>query len=92
MAPKTRTEAKVTIPVSGMTCAGCQANVQQALARAPGVAQANVNLMTSNATVTFDPEVASPEQLVEAVRATGYGAELPDDSRSSVEEQEAQDR
>jgi P-type Cu+ transporter len=91
MAPKTTTQAKVTIPVSGMTCAGCQANVQRALARAPGVAQANVNLMTANATVTFDPEVASPEQLVEAVRATGYGAELPDGSRSPIEEQEAQD-
>ena len=82
----------VNFPVTGMTCAGCQANVQRALAGAPGVAEANVNLMTSKATVTFDPEVASPEQLVEAVRATGYGAELPDANRSPVEEQEAQDR
>ena len=89
----TRTKEKtVSIPVTGMTCAGCQANVQKALATAPGVAEANVNLMTSNATVTFEPEVTSPEQLVEAVRATGYGAELPDESRSSVDEQEAQDR
>ena len=82
----------VNIPVSGMTCAGCQARVQKALAGAPGVAEANVNLMTSRATVTFDPEVASPEQLVEAVRASGYGAEYPDENRSSIEEQEAQDR
>jgi Cu+-exporting ATPase len=82
----------VNIPVTGMTCAGCQAHVQKALAGAPGVAEASVNLMTSNATVRFAPEITSPEQLVEAVRATGYGAELPDESRSSVEEQEAQDR
>ena len=82
----------VNIPVSGMTCAGCQAHVQKALAAVPGVAEANVNLMTSNATVTFEPEVTSPERLVETVRASGYGAELPDEGRSSVEEQEAQDR
>ena len=82
----------VNFPVTGMTCAGCQANVQRALAAAPGVAEANVNLMTSKATVIFDPDVATPEHLVEAVRATGYGAELPDERRSPVEEQEAQDR
>jgi Cu+-exporting ATPase len=93
MAAETKpAERTVNIPVTGMTCAGCQAHVQKALATAPGVAQANVNLMTSTATVTFDPDQASPESLVEAVRATGYGADLPDISRSSVEEQEAQDR
>jgi P-type Cu+ transporter len=93
MATETRGRSKtVTIPVSGMTCAGCQAHVQKALRSAPGVADATVNLMTSNATVTFDPGVATPEHLVEAVRATGYGAELPVEGRSAVEDQEAHDR
>ena len=90
--PATKAPRTVNLPVSGMTCAGCSAHVQKALAGAPGVTEANVNLMTSNATVTFEPNVTSPEKLVEAVRATGYGAELPDESRSSIEEQEAQDR
>jgi Cu+-exporting ATPase len=86
------TSETIRFAVRGMTCAGCQANVQKALAAVPGVSQANVNLMTSNATVTFNPEVASPGGLVEMVRATGYDAELPDETRSSVDEQEAQDR
>ena len=82
----------VRLTVRGMTCAGCQANVQKALAAAPGVSEASVNLMTSNATVTFNPEMATPELLVAAVHASGYQAELPDTSRSSVDEQQAQDR
>ena len=82
----------VVIPVSGMTCAACQGRVQRELAHAPGVVDANVNLMMSNATVTYDPAVASPGTLVERIRSTGYGAELPSAGRTIVEEQEEQDR
>ncbi len=66
-----------TIPVTGMTCAACSGRVQRTLEKTPGVAAANVNLMTGAATVSYDPDVTSPEQLVETIRATGYGAELP---------------
>ena len=68
---------RIDIPVSGMTCAACQARVQRTLARQPGVRDAAVNLMTRTATVTFDPGASSPESLVTAIRSTGYGAELP---------------
>ena len=51
---------------------------------------ANVNLMTGSATVEFDQETVAPEQLVEAIRATGYGAELPRADESA--EEELQDR
>ena len=67
----------VTLPVTGMHCAACQARVQRVLETAPGVEQAGVNLLLHSATVTFDPGVTSPAQLVETVRATGYGSELP---------------
>jgi Cu+-exporting ATPase len=72
-----------TIPVSGMTCAGCTSRVQRTLEGTAGVRAANVNLMTSAATVDFDPTATSPGQLVEAIRATGYGAELPPKSESA---------
>ena len=84
-------EASVTIPVSGMTCAACQARVQRALERADGVETASVNLMTNAAQVTFDERVTSPERLVETIRATGYGAELPSPARTAFDEQSAQD-
>jgi Cu+-exporting ATPase len=66
-----------TIPVTGMTCAACSGRVLRTLERTPGVATANVNLMTGAATVGYDPGVVSPERLVETIRSTGYGAELP---------------
>lgn len=83
--------AKLSIPVSGMTCAACQARVQRALERTPGVAEASVNLMTNTATVRFDPSVVDAPGLLERIRATGYEAELPVDERTAVEEQQAQD-
>ncbi|HET8770126.1 MAG TPA: heavy metal translocating P-type ATPase [Gemmatimonadaceae bacterium] len=89
----TDTSAVVTrIPVTGMTCAACQSRVQRTLQKHPGVADASVNLMMGNATVTYDPSAVSPPDLVEAIRKTGYGAELPRAERSVFEEQEARDR
>ncbi|HEU4523583.1 MAG TPA: heavy metal translocating P-type ATPase [Gemmatimonadales bacterium] len=71
---------ELTIPVQGMTCAACSARVQRTLERTPGVSGANVNLMTGSATVSYDPASTTPERLVEAIRSTGYGAELPTDA------------
>jgi Cu+-exporting ATPase len=83
---------KVVIPVTGMTCAACQGRVQRTLSKTPGVVDAAVNLMMGSATVTFDPAATSPDALVETIRKTGYGADLPQPDRSAFEEQEARDR
>ncbi|HEY2295268.1 MAG TPA: heavy metal translocating P-type ATPase [Thermoanaerobaculia bacterium] len=92
MATTTARGAKIDIPVQGMTCAACQASVQKALQRQPGVLDAAVNLMMKNAAVTYDPAVTRPEALVEAIRDTGYEAELPRPEQTAFEEQEARDR
>jgi Cu+-exporting ATPase len=91
MATRTSPE-KIIIPVTGMTCAGCSGRVQRTLEKHPGVQGASVNLMTSNATVEFDPGSTSADALVDAIRATGYGAELALPGRGAFDEQEAQDR
>ncbi|MBV9880911.1 MAG: copper-translocating P-type ATPase [Gemmatirosa sp.] len=82
---------RVVIPVSGMTCAACQGRVQRTLSRTPGVVDAAVNLMMGNATVAYDPSAVSPDALVETIRRTGYGAELPAPTRSAFDEQAARD-
>ncbi|HEY4562647.1 MAG TPA: cation transporter, partial [Thermoanaerobaculia bacterium] len=92
MATTTARGAKIDIPVQGMTCAACQASVQKALQRQPGVLDAAVNLMMKNAAVTYDPAVTRPEALVAAIRDTGYEAELPRPEQTAFEEQEARDR
>ena len=70
-------ENSISFPVTGMTCAACQARVQRALSVEPGVIDASVNLVTRSAAVRYDPAAISPQDLIEAVRATGYDAELP---------------
>jgi Cu+-exporting ATPase len=82
---------KVVIPVTGMTCAACQSRVQRTLNKIPGVADASVNLMMGNATVSYDPEAVQPDALVESIRSTGYGAELPVADRTAFDEQAARD-
>ena len=87
----TRPLEHVVFPVTGMTCAACQSRVQRTLSRVPGVADATVNLLLGNAAVSFDPAEATVEQLVDAVRDTGYGADVPASERSAIEEQTALD-
>ena len=48
-------QKKVVIPVTGMTCASCVGHVTQALEEVPGVAGAQVNLSTNQASVEYDP-------------------------------------
>src|SRR5438105_4394967 len=86
------TPSKVVIPVSGMTCAACQARVQRALLNAPGVSDAAVNLMMNSATVSFDPAATNAQSLVDAIEATGYGASLPAADDNAFREQVARER
>ena len=83
--------AKITLPVEGMTCAACQANVQRALQAAPGVQKAAVNLMMHEAAIDYDPSIATPDTLVAAVNETGYRASLPVASSDAVAVDEARE-
>ncbi len=67
----------VVMPVIGMSCAACQVHIERALRETPGVRDAQVNLMSHRAQVTYDPALAKPEQLIDAVREAGYDASMP---------------
>jgi Cu+-exporting ATPase len=73
----------LTLPVLGMTCASCQHHVEAALRATSGVQSAHVDLMAHRASVVFDPAIATPTALVEAIRAAGYDAVLPRTGDSS---------
>lgn len=89
-----RPTTTVTLPVEGMTCAACQANVQRALNEAPGVQNAAVNLMLHEAAITFDPRVTNPPALVEAINETGYTSRLPlaGEDGTAVDDQREQEQ
>ncbi len=71
------TERKsVTLGILGMTCASCARTVERGLQRVEGVAEANVNLATERATVTFDPTVVQVGDLIQKIRESGYDAQV----------------
>jgi Cu+-exporting ATPase len=68
----------ITMPVEGMTCAGCVSRVERSLKAVAGVADASVNLITGRAEVRWDPASTSLQtqaptsELVSAVERAGY--------------------
>ncbi len=66
------TEKQIILPVTGMTCASCANHIGQALKNVPGVAEAQVNLATEKATVTFSNGAVPLTALIQAVRDAGY--------------------
>lgn len=64
----------IQIDILGMTCASCARTVERTLGRAEGVEEANVNIATERATVTFDPTVIQVGDLVKRIRESGYDA------------------
>ncbi len=67
----------IELPIGGMTCQGCVANITRGLTKLEGVGEANVNLVTKRATVRPDGTV-DPAILDEAIRSTitGLGYEV----------------
>ena len=63
----------VVLSISGMTCDGCAKTVTRVLSRVPGVTSAMVDFGSGRATVMGKVRA---ENLVAAVQAAGYGAQL----------------
>ncbi len=70
------TERKKTIPIGGMHCASCAQTIEGALKKAPGIKEANVNLATEKAYVTYDPNVTNEKEVIATINSTGYEARL----------------
>lgn len=75
----TPSNAQVTLPVIGMTCANCVAAVERNAKKVEGVAAATVNYAAEKVTVEFDPAVVDAKTVaggvIERVRRAGY--EIP---------------
>ncbi|CAN5429199.1 hypothetical protein BH10PLA1_BH10PLA1_10760 [soil metagenome] len=70
----TATTNDIALNVSGMDCASCVSHVEKALRGVDGVVACQVNLARGRATVSFDPNKSTPEQLANAVNTAGYQA------------------
>lgn len=72
-----KNEMKVTIPIEGMSCVSCVANVRKTMSNMDGVTEVKVSLRDKNATATFDPEKVTTQQLRKAINQLGYKAGNP---------------
>jgi Cu+-exporting ATPase len=63
-----------------MTCASCVRRLERALEKNEGVDEAGVNFAAEKASVLYDPAVTNPDELIEAVRDAGYGADVRETS------------
>ncbi|MDO4734571.1 MAG: heavy metal translocating P-type ATPase, partial [Lachnospiraceae bacterium] len=66
--------------VTGMTCAACQARVEKAVSKVPGVTSCSVSLLTNSMGVEGS---ASAADVIKAVTDAGYGASLQDDGNTA---------
>jgi len=64
--------ARILLPIEGMSCAACAATVQEALGSADGVTSATVNYATGKAAVDYDDARTHVADLIQTVRSAGY--------------------
>lgn len=66
----------IRLTIDGMTCEHCRKKVEAALMGVSGVWGVEVNLAERSADVQCDVRRAKPEELIAAVEAAGYRAEV----------------
>lgn len=62
--------------ITGMTCAACSGRIERVLSKTDGISSAVVNLTTEVASVDFDENVFSDNDIIEKIKKLGFGAEV----------------
>ena len=87
-------QARIELPITGMTCASCVRNVERAISKKPGILSVNVNLATERATVAYLPGTVRRSDMIQAVEGAGYGvinlenAAAPEDAERQARQAE----
>ena len=97
MSEHRNTNKKIELPVVGMHCANCAANIEKTLkGKVKGVSDASVNLATETASVDYDPTSVSLEEMAAAINEIGFTLLLPtegvemEDAQALAQKQEEQ--
>ena len=84
---------RLTLPITGMTCANCVATVERTLnKKVPGVVDANVDFATEKATVEYVPGQVTRAEMVAAIERAGYGVIEAEAGELEDAEQAARER
>ena len=79
-------------PVTNMSCANCALGVEKQLRAQKGVTSAKVNLADNSVLLEYDPAVAAPEKLRDALRSIGYDLIIEENEQKRLDSQAADSR
>lgn len=79
---------KADLVLIGMSCASCATKIEKTLNKLPGVYKANVNFATEEASVEYNSDAISVEQMAKAIRDIGYDAKEKKDNALDYEKDE----
>ena len=73
---------KQNFNVTGMTCSACSSHVEKAVAKAEGVVNVAVSLMTNSMTVEYNEAVTNDAAIIAVVEHAGYGASVKGEQKA----------
>ena len=63
---------KITLPVSGMTCANCAMNIERTVKKLTGISEAQVNFAAEQAAISFDPNQLHLKDVIAKIKDSGF--------------------
>lgn len=72
VADVTAANKTIVLNVRGMTCAGCEAQIEVPLRKLEGVTSADAAYKAHNVTSVYDPARITVERIKKTITATGY--------------------
>lgn len=66
------TKQTLTLPITGMSCANCAANITKTVSKLAGVTEANVNFAAEQAMVSYDPEEVVLKDIIHKIHDIGF--------------------
>ena len=65
-------EQTLTLPVTGMSCVNCAANITKTVSKLPGVTDANTNFAAEQAIVSFDTDKIQSKDIIHKIHDLGF--------------------
>jgi Cu+-exporting ATPase len=81
------TNKKITLKITGMSCASCAQTIEQVLKKTKGVGEASVNFAAEKTTVFYDPTQVGLKELKEKIEGAGYRVLEEEAAKATQEEQ-----
>ena len=78
---------QIRLDIDGMSCAACAARIEKQLNKKEGVLSANVNLTTEKATIDFDPELITVDEIIDKIEKIGFSASEISETQNKLEKE-----